>query len=328
MNWFPVELHCHTTHSDGTFTPAELVRQAKAFGLAGIALTDHNTAAGWEETLSCAGEQGLCVLPGVEWTTYYGHMLVLRRKDCADWMNLRPDNIDEATAAILADGGTIGAAHPFRPGNPVGTGCCWEFSVRRWENFRYYEVLSGADPTLQAINRKALETWTSLLDRGFRLTPTSGIDWHAPLKDGTTYACTYVGASGGDLTAGDMNAAVAFGRTSLTIGPLLTMTADQGDRRYPVGSVCPKGGYTFSLRLDPQRRATYWNRLGLLPGEWRLVTSGGRILFQSPYRENECEISSALEVRTSWCRAELWGNVRGRESLIALTAPIYFVKES
>lgn len=324
MNWFPVELHCHTTHSDGTFSPSELVWQAKEFGLAGIVLTDHNTVAGWEETGDCAARQGLCVLPGVEWTTYYGHMLVLGHKNCAGWMDLLPDRLDETTAKIKAQGGTVGVAHPFRLGSPVGTGCHWDFQVAHWENFGYYEVLSGENPTVRFTNHKAIATWTELLDRGYRLAPTSGIDWHRPLQKDSPYACTYVGVPEPYLTADAIQAAVAAGRTSLTLGPLLTMTAGTRERRCPVGSVCPKGNTGFILALDSQSRITYWSHLGLVPREWRIVTMGGRILLQSPFWEGKPQLSEELNVQEPWCRAELWGDVMGQESRLALTAPVYF----
>jgi hypothetical protein len=323
VNWFPVELHCHTKHSDGDFSPAELIEQAKIFGLKGIALTDHNTVAGWEETCSCAEKAGICVLPGVEWTTYFGHMLVLQQKDCGGWMDLQPDRIDAATADLRARGGTIGAAHPFEPGNPVGTGCHWDFSVRHWENFHYYEVMNGENPMEKVRNRKSLLAWTSLLDHGYRLTPTSGIDWHSQLNKEFSYACTYVGVPEKDCTAQGMNHAILSGRTSLTMGPLLTMEVCRESQCGGIGDVCPNGRYTFLLHLDP-RRAEHWRHLDLQPREVRLVTNGGRVLFQSPCGECKLESSVMLDVQTSWCRAELWGVVRDRESLIAMTAPIYF----
>lgn len=48
--WYPCELHCHTLHSDGSFTVNELLSAAKSRKLSGICLTDHNTVSGWEET--------------------------------------------------------------------------------------------------------------------------------------------------------------------------------------------------------------------------------------------------------------------------------------
>ena len=45
----PSDLHMHSNHSDGTETPAEVVRQAHAYGLRTVALTDHDRSTGWDE---------------------------------------------------------------------------------------------------------------------------------------------------------------------------------------------------------------------------------------------------------------------------------------
>ena len=77
MKYYPFELHCHTCHSDGSFTPEELILAAKQRGLSGIALTDHNTAAGVKEAVVYGKKYGILVIPGIEWTTFYGHITVL-----------------------------------------------------------------------------------------------------------------------------------------------------------------------------------------------------------------------------------------------------------
>ncbi len=59
------DLHLHTTESDGTWSPRELVREAAERGLAAIAITDHDTTAGIEEALLYAPEN-LQVIPGIE----------------------------------------------------------------------------------------------------------------------------------------------------------------------------------------------------------------------------------------------------------------------
>lgn len=61
-----IDLHTHSTYSDGTLTPAELVDLAKKLGLKAIALTDHDTMAGLTEALVRGREQGIEVVPGVE----------------------------------------------------------------------------------------------------------------------------------------------------------------------------------------------------------------------------------------------------------------------
>jgi 3',5'-nucleoside bisphosphate phosphatase len=61
-----VDLHSHSTASDGTFAPADVVRLAKEAGLVGLALTDHDTIAGLSEASAAATEAGIDFLPGIE----------------------------------------------------------------------------------------------------------------------------------------------------------------------------------------------------------------------------------------------------------------------
>ena len=61
-----VDLHMHSTASDGSATPAAVVAAAHAAGLAAIALTDHDTLAGVREARAAAAPLGLRVIAGVE----------------------------------------------------------------------------------------------------------------------------------------------------------------------------------------------------------------------------------------------------------------------
>ena len=61
-----VDLHAHTTASDGSLSPTELVQKAAGLGLAALAVTDHDTLGGLAEAQAAAGEVGLELLPGVE----------------------------------------------------------------------------------------------------------------------------------------------------------------------------------------------------------------------------------------------------------------------
>ena len=61
-----IDLHVHSTASDGSYPPAEVVRQAKAGGLTAMALTDHDTVDGLPEAVAVGETLGLEVIPGVE----------------------------------------------------------------------------------------------------------------------------------------------------------------------------------------------------------------------------------------------------------------------
>lgn len=65
------DLHNHSTFSDGTDTPAELVDIAEKAGLGAIALTDHNTVAGLPEFLAAAEGKNVRAIPGTEFSTDY-----------------------------------------------------------------------------------------------------------------------------------------------------------------------------------------------------------------------------------------------------------------
>jgi 3',5'-nucleoside bisphosphate phosphatase len=75
----PIDLHAHSSVSDGTETPTQLVRAAVAAGLGTIAITDHDSTAGWQEARAAAAGTGLTVVPGMELSTNWGpasvHML-------------------------------------------------------------------------------------------------------------------------------------------------------------------------------------------------------------------------------------------------------------
>ncbi|MBE1874705.1 PHP domain-containing protein [Myceligenerans pegani] len=61
-----IDLHTHSTASDGTDTPAQVVKVAAAAGLAVVALTDHDTTAGWAEAATAAATEGVALVRGIE----------------------------------------------------------------------------------------------------------------------------------------------------------------------------------------------------------------------------------------------------------------------
>lgn len=66
-----IDLHTHSNKSDGSLTPAELVRLAASKGLTAIALTDHDTTDGIDEAVAAAAEENIELIPGIEFSTEY-----------------------------------------------------------------------------------------------------------------------------------------------------------------------------------------------------------------------------------------------------------------
>ncbi len=66
-----IDLHVHSTESDGTLTPEDLVAEAKKAGLAAFALTDHDTCQGVCKAMPLAASAGIELIPGIELSTNY-----------------------------------------------------------------------------------------------------------------------------------------------------------------------------------------------------------------------------------------------------------------
>ena len=98
-----IDLHTHSNRSDGTFTPAEVVRTAAEVGLDVVALTDHDTTDGLEEALATGVELGVEVVPGVEFSAEFERTSV---HVLCYWMDVEDPAFRRSSNAC----GTIGSA--------------------------------------------------------------------------------------------------------------------------------------------------------------------------------------------------------------------------
>ncbi|MCU1479964.1 MAG: metal-dependent phosphoesterase [Subtercola sp.] len=93
----PIDLHTHSSASDGTETPYEVIRSASEAGLGTIALTDHDTTAGWASAALAAHDFDLTFVPGMELSTRLEHASI----------HVLAYLIDPANPALLAETETI-----------------------------------------------------------------------------------------------------------------------------------------------------------------------------------------------------------------------------
>lgn len=88
-----VDLHIHSTYSDGMLTPVDLVDLAETQGLSAIAITDHDTAGGTEEAAQRGQEKGIEVISGIEISSWHGdtsmHILGYRFRHDDEQFNSR-----------------------------------------------------------------------------------------------------------------------------------------------------------------------------------------------------------------------------------------------
>jgi 3',5'-nucleoside bisphosphate phosphatase len=69
MSEFRADLHCHTTASDGSSSPKEIIDLAVKKGMQALAITDHDTIKGYSEIRDYAVKQGVLLIPGVEFSS-------------------------------------------------------------------------------------------------------------------------------------------------------------------------------------------------------------------------------------------------------------------
>ena len=317
MNWFPCELHCHTMHSDGDFSVSELIETAKQRKLKGICLTDHNTMSGHRETKS---EKELTILCGIEWTTYFGHMLVLDCSKYVDWRDAHVDTIDEKIKSVHEAGGVVGMAHPFQLGTPICTGGHWDYNIKDFSGVNYMEIWSEGAPYMNSPNIRARELWHEKLSQGYHIAPTMGRDWHRPINNQLQGACTWLLCKGERLTAEKMKKAIIEGRTSISAGPLFFFETDKGET---VGDEIEEGKRVFNFTVDSERFDSMNLDYEIEAQKIVILTNNMQTVSQTDITHKSVELC----LKKGYYTAELYGKVGKKENeLIAFTAPIY-VKE-
>ncbi|MEZ3421949.1 MAG: CehA/McbA family metallohydrolase [Eubacterium sp.] len=315
MKYYPCELHCHTIHSDGNFTPQSLQEAAVKNELSLIALTDHNTFSGTAELR----KEIIPFIKGIEWTTYFGHMLVLGTESFVDWRDAVPDNIDEKISEVKKAGGTVGIAHPFQCGSPICTGGRWEFQVHNWEQTDYMEIWHEAFHSGNTENERAEALWSSLLDKGYHLAASYGKDWHRPQNDNTLFGCTYLGMDG-DINEKSALSAIKNGRTVVSTGAAFFFTVKQNGKEYHIGDTVNEGICKFDFQTDFHKREAFSAKKHIVYKTIKIITNGRKTVCEITANQNTAEIQL---MKNHWYRAELWGTIDETEQPLAITSPIY-----
>lgn len=319
----PFEMHTHTFHSDGNFSLEELCQNAADYGLEGIALTDHNTMSAFDGLSGTPVINGVSVIRGIEWTTFFGHMQVLYPEAFVDWRKAKPETIDRFTEQIHAADGIVGIVHPFEMGSPMCTGCYFDFKVQNWDAIDYIEVWSKKFPTQRYETPYALAMWTDLLNRGHRIAITAGRDWHREGASREHAAATYIGLRDGIVSADTVREAFRNGRTYLTCGPSLDIDLVQHGEHFTMGDVVRQGvPCTLSVVIDREARRFAWEEFGIIPCELRLTANGKTEKSVSCCEGERFEFG--FEPENGWFRLEMWGDALGEpDKMIGLSGAFY-----
>lgn len=105
-----IDLHLHSTFSDGTYTPTELVRMARETGISALSITDHDTVDGTAESMAAGTVYGVKIISGVELSVYLddfhfhllGYCFDHRNEELQEKLALLQDSRGKRNAVIIS----------------------------------------------------------------------------------------------------------------------------------------------------------------------------------------------------------------------------------
>lgn len=216
-----LELHNHTVESDGSLTCQELTEYLAADHVDAFAITDHNTTSGQKKIEQLLEEKHypISLIRGMEYTTYFGHILCLNLAKYVPWNSIDQHRPELLFEAAREKGALVGIAHPFSYGDPFARGCRFEMTISDYSKIDFIEIFNNPDP-LHEVNERGTNLWMSLIFSGYQITATSGMDLHNRAKLAGCYA-TYIEGKSGDNIASELDTAIHTHRTWVSKGALL-----------------------------------------------------------------------------------------------------------
>ncbi|MBZ6527878.1 CehA/McbA family metallohydrolase [Aerococcaceae bacterium DSM 111021] len=332
---YPVEVHAHTIHSDGQFTVEELIESAVSFGYKGLILTDHNTSAGYLEmpSVQAVKDEDIITLHGIEWTTYFGHMLVHDADYDVDWREATPTTIDKYMLEVQLANGLVGIAHPFDIGSPICTGCHWDYQVENYDLVDYIEIWNSNQPQEKSESILAYEFWLDKLNKGYEISCSAGRDWHRPDREEANMGVTYLELNEEELTQENFKEALRKGRYYITLGPTAHFNIENKNIIFQMGdrvhhSMLEQGSVSVNLKSTELEALKGFELNNIYLSLW----NNDQLIYKSEVNK---ELSEELALRftlpdnlsAGYLRFEVRGDFRGvKDTPIIVGNPIYLRK--
>lgn len=282
--WYRGDLHMHTCHSDGTVAvrggerraPGPVYRTVEAAARRGadfIAVTDHNAVSHHNSLRELQPHfDRLLLIPGVEVTTFRGHIGVLGAVGFVEFRLTSPilPHVTDLQAAVERQHGLFSINHPALPSNEFCMGCGWTAEGADYGRVDSIEVVNGG--AMQAMGGKVdgifsgVPFWEGRLNEGHRITAIGGSDNHKPDEDPS--AAPAVGSPTTVVWAENLSEraildAIRAGRVFVDVegvaGRVLELTAAYGEGRAMMGEAlaAPAGAeVAFTLHVRGLADAT------------------------------------------------------------------------
>ena len=226
-----VDLHIHTTASDGDFPPAQVVAMAVGAGLRTVAITDHNTLGGVEEAVRAGVDHGLAVISGVELSANHGELELHLLGYFVDWrdevLRRRLAASEQEFVRVYTDRATRMRALGFRVEDadvlemqPDGS-----YILKSLLDALLYHDREGRDTRLDPYRKGDLAARRAFL----RAYQQPGGPGHAPMEMMTVEeAIALVRRAGGVPVLAHPGSILGVGEAPAVLEPLLRYLADKG----------------------------------------------------------------------------------------------------
>ncbi len=241
--WFRGDLHAHSHHSDGSAPLQDLLAAARAQSLDFLAITEHNTVSHlpelrrWDQALRRGELPGppLLLIPGVEISTYHGHVNLWPVEDWVDFRCRQDEQMRRIREMARQRGALFSVNHPKDGGPP------WTFG-----DFFQPDCMEVWCAPWFISNYQALAVWDSLLRAGYRITAVGGSDKHQGSFTGELgwyelgNPTTWVWAE--ELSVPAIMDGLRAGHVFLSegpAGPIVELTAEAAGRRAIMGDELP-----------------------------------------------------------------------------------------
>ncbi|WP_458207865.1 CehA/McbA family metallohydrolase [Haladaptatus sp. NG-SE-30] len=301
--WFRGDLHLHTVHSDGSYTPEDLVAGVVDAGLDFFVSTDHSTTTANLEWGKYA-RSDLLIVNGEEVTTRAGHYNALGLEP-DQWIDWRYTPEDDELAGFVQQvhdvGGIAVANHPFCPYE----GCGWRFG---YETIDAIEVWNGP---WSFDDEETIRAWDRMLRKGQYLPAVGGSDAHDDEDEiGLPQTVVHAGRLGRDAILSGLSSGNSYLAASdeVTIDMIAT---SNGDDAIPGEQLerPPGAPIDVELRISgvPEAKITFHTQDGTVKRA-SVTNSSARLTY-----ETSPEASAFVRVEIRQPEGEM----------IALTNPIF-----
>lgn len=320
MKWYKCELHTHTRHSDARHNLEELIDKAwNMFNIDALAITDHNTMTAYREVDAFKKDYPFTFIPGIELTTFYGHIVVLGLEQYIEWRDLHKFNLQERVEEIKNIGGVVGIAHPCRVGDPISTGSYFDYHIDDYNVFDYIEVWTRTASVEDIENKANMALWTELLNKGHRITGVYGRDWHSGGSKEDDNIYTLVNSQTNEVSA--ILEGIKQGKVQCSSGPIVNIqvlhAGEWRDLFY--GDKIALEPLTCRIKWDLEtiKRANKYKESLLFVNVQSNKGILTRIENEQPFEINNVE-------GLMWMRFDIYTIENGQNKMLGFTNPIYF----